>query len=166
MRRADSILIALVLSVLVSSAAVASGDRINIANLGSCVDGRPWDVYVLGADSATDCDPALPNGTAEAHCRCMDGVVAALTSGSGSGAPTTLDYFVGTTTASLSAERVGTDTATIDVDLGTPGQVKFNAIGLSCTDCLTLTQIDESTLPASGLTHPQIMARLAVGGGY
>lgn len=157
---------AITLLLMLTATAALNAGGISITLLPNCTDGNPWDVYVVNADSATDCDPALPNGTAEAHCRCMDGVVAALTSGSGSGAPTTLDYFVGTATASLSAERVGTDTATIDVDLGTSGQVKFNAIGLSCTDCLTLTQIDESTLPASGLTHPQIMARLAVGGGY
>ncbi len=86
----------------------------------------------------------------------MDGAWAACASGGGGGAPTTLDYFVGTSTGSLSAERVGTDTASIDVDLGTAGQVKFNVItpvasasDLSgCTNCIGGTEVDEGTLGA------------------
>jgi hypothetical protein len=41
------------------------------------------------------------------------------------------------------------------------------ATDLSCSDCIGGAEIDESSLVLSGgLTHPQIMARLAVGGGY
>lgn len=134
--------------------AAGAQSKISIANMPPCVNGSPWDLYVLDAQDETDCDPTAPNGSAEAHCRCMDGVITAITTGGGGGAPTTLDYFVGTATGSLSAERVGTDTASIDVDLGTAGQVKFNVLtpvasasDLSgCTNCIGGTEIDESTL--------------------
>lgn len=77
-------LAALAMATLLAAPVWASGDRVHITNLGSCTAGRPWDVYVIGADSATDCDPAAPNGTSEAHCRCLNGTIAAVTSGTGS----------------------------------------------------------------------------------
>jgi hypothetical protein len=41
------------------------------------------------------------------------------------------------------------------------------ATDLSCSDCIGGAEIDESSLVLSGgLTHPQVMARLAVGGGF
>lgn len=48
--------------------------------------------------------------------------------GGASGAPDSAQYIVGGAHGSLTAERVATDTATIDVDLGTAGQAKFNVI--------------------------------------
>jgi hypothetical protein len=51
-----------------------------------------------------------------------------------------VDFVVGTATANLGAERVGTDTATIDFDIGTAGQAKWNVIA----DSLGPTQIDET----------------------
>lgn len=46
----------------------------------------------------------------------------------GGGAPTDAEYITGATHGDLSAERVGTDTATIDVDFGTAGEAKWNVI--------------------------------------
>lgn len=46
--------------------------------------------------------------------------------GGGGGAPTTAQYLVGASDATLSAERVVTDTATITWDLATAGQAKAN----------------------------------------
>jgi hypothetical protein len=51
------------------------------------------------------------------------------------------DFIVGSSSASLSAERVATDTTTVDVDLGTAGQAKWNVLqapDLVCTDCITI----------------------------
>jgi len=49
----------------------------------------------------------------------------------GGGAPTDAQYIVGATHASLSAERVVTDTPTVTWDLATAGQAKANAISVS-----------------------------------
>ena len=49
--------------------------------------------------------------------------------GGGGGAPTDAEYITSTASASLSAERVLTDTATITWDRATAGQIKANAIG-------------------------------------
>lgn len=45
-----------------------------------------------------------------------------------SGAPDSASYIVGGAHGSLTAERVATDTATVDVDIGTAGQAKWNVI--------------------------------------
>lgn len=197
------------IAALALGAPVAATDNGLFSDMGTCYDGSPRQYDIVDANSETDCSAG--GSTFEAHCCCLDGVWAACDSGGGGGgAPTTLDYFVGSSTGSLSAERVGTDTASVDVDLGTAGQVKFNVItpvasasDLSgCTNCIGGTEVDESTLGAvptatalatnpadcgvgeyafriaangdlscdvptgSGLSHPQVMARLAVGGGY
>ena len=60
--------------------------------------------------------------------------------GAGGGAPTTVDYIVCTGSALLSAERIPTDTATIDFDCGTAGQLKANIVANS----IGPTQIDET----------------------
>ena len=52
----------------------------------------------------------------------------------GGGAPTDAEYITSTANASLSAERVLTDTATITWDRATAGQIKANAIGGGYTD--------------------------------
>ena len=46
----------------------------------------------------------------------------------GAAAPVDAEYVVGATNGTLSAERVGTDTAEIDWDFGTAGQAKLNLI--------------------------------------
>jgi hypothetical protein len=51
-----------------------------------------------------------------------------------------VDFVVGTAQAGLTSERVGTDTATIDVDIGTAAQMKWNVIANS----IGPTQIDET----------------------
>ena len=53
----------------------------------------------------------------------------AVPAGGGGGAPTDAEYITSTTNATLSAERVLTDTATITWDRATAGQIKANAIG-------------------------------------
>ena len=143
------------IAALALVAPVAATDNGLFSNMGTCSDGSPREYNIVDANSATDCSAG--GGTSEAHCCCLDGAWAACDSGGGGGgAPTTLDYFVGSSTGSLSAERVGTDTASVDVDLGTAGQVKFNVItpvasasDLSgCTNCIGGTEIDESALGA------------------
>lgn len=47
---------------------------------------------------------------------------------SAGGAPGNAEYVVASADATLSAERVATDTATVDVDTGTAGQMKWNVI--------------------------------------
>lgn len=69
----------------------------------------------------------------------------ALSQGPGGGAPTNAPYIVQTQNASLSQERVLTDSATITWDFSTPGQVSATAQG------------------GSGLTHAQVMARASIG---
>lgn len=48
----------------------------------------------------------------------------------GGGAPTDAEYITGAAHAGLSAERVATDTSTVDVDLLTAAQAKWHAVGL------------------------------------
>lgn len=57
--------------------------------------------------------------------------------GGGGGAPTDAQYLVGAADATLSAERVCTDTSSIDCDAGTAGQIKFNLLGSAFTTPLT-----------------------------
>ncbi len=142
------------IAALALGAPVAATDNGLFSNMGTCSDGSPREYNIVDANSATDCSAG--GGTSEAHCCCLDGAWAACDSGGGGGggAPTTLDYFVGSSTGSLSAERVGTDTASVDVDLGTAGQVKFNVItpvasasDLSgCANCIGGAEIDEGSL--------------------
>jgi Concanavalin A-like lectin/glucanases superfamily/Chaperone of endosialidase len=54
--------------------------------------------------------------------------------GGGGGAPTDAEYITSTANATLSAERVLTDTATITWDRTTAGQIKANAVGSGYTD--------------------------------
>ncbi len=61
-----------------------------------------------------------------------------------------VDFIVGTATGDLSAERVCTDTATIDCDMGTAGQAKFNVIGAGVTG-LNASNISSGTLPTARL---------------
>jgi len=51
------------------------------------------------------------------------------TGGGGGGAPTDATYIVQTANATLTQERVATDTATIEWDFGTAGQAKLNLLG-------------------------------------
>lgn len=60
--------------------------------------------------------------------------------GPGGGAPTTVDYIVCTGDATLSAERIPTDTPTIDFDCGTAGQLKAAIVANS----IGPTQVDET----------------------
>src|SRR5262245_11215507 len=66
------------------------------------------------------------------------GINAAAASGGGGGAPTGAEYVVASADATLTAERVATDTATVDVDTGTAGQMKWNVIpgGLAGTPAI------------------------------
>jgi hypothetical protein len=57
----------------------------------------------------------------------------------GSGAPTNAQYIVAASDATLSAERVATDTATITWDFGTAGQAKANVVSAPRTGVLILT---------------------------
>ena len=58
----------------------------------------------------------------------------ATTGGGGGGAPTDAEYLVGATHASLSAERLVTNTSTITWDLATAGQAKANLAALDARE--------------------------------
>lgn len=61
-------------------------------------------------------------------------ITIAATGGGGGGAPTNAEYLVGALDATLTNERLVTDTATISWDLGTAGQAKANVIDDSITN--------------------------------
>ena len=76
--------------------------------------------------------------------------------GGGGGAPTDADYITSTANATLSAERVLTDTATITWDRATAGQIKANAIGggggSGDVSSNTATAVDSELVVFSGTT--------------
>lgn len=61
------------------------------------------------------------------------GTVVNLEAAAGSGAPTDAPYVTFSADATLSAERVATDTASIDVDVGTAAQLKLNVLPAGVT---------------------------------
>jgi hypothetical protein len=70
-------------------------------------------------------------------------------------APADAQYVVASANASLTAERVATDTTTIDVDMGTAGQAKWNVLevpGISTTGLVVRTAA--ATYLARTLTGP------------
>jgi len=75
-------------------------------------------------------------------------------------APAGAEYIVGSSNGTLTAERVATDTATIDVDLGTAAQAKFNVLevpGIASTGITVRTAAATYTArtltgPAAGIT--------------
>lgn len=67
---------------------------------------------------------AYAQTTCSATCRACGSTVV----GGSGGAPTDAQYVTAAADATLSAERVCTDTTTIDCDAGTAGQMKFNLI--------------------------------------
>lgn len=67
--------------------------------------------------------------------------------GGGGGAPTDATYIVATANGTLSAERVCTDTATVDLDVGTAGQLKANVLyapDLQCSGCVADAELADS----------------------
>lgn len=68
----------------------------------------------------------LGTGTADATTFLRSDQAWAATGGGGGGAPTTAEYLVGAADATLSAERVVTNTATVTWDLSTASQAKAN----------------------------------------
>ncbi len=70
-------------------------------------------------------------------------------------APAAAEYIVSTANASLTAERVATDTTTVDVDMGTAGQAKWNVLevpGIAATGLVARTAA--ATYAARTLTGP------------
>lgn len=65
--------------------------------------------------------------------------------GGGGGAPTNAQYLVGSADATLSAERVVTDTSTATWDLSTPGQAKVNvpygSAGLTFAEGMSISSL-------------------------
>lgn len=82
--------VCLISAALCTLPVAAEGGRISSQFMPPCVDGSPWSVYVVDATDSSDCDNT-PSGTAEAQCRCLDGVIAAVTSGGGGGSSIVLD---------------------------------------------------------------------------
>lgn len=99
--------------------------------------------FVVDASVTGGC--AAGSGSSEAQCCCIEGSWLACSS-VGSGAPSTADYLVKTADGGLPAERVVTDTSWLTWDWSTAGQAKATVIGLTCTNCIGGTEIDESTL--------------------
>lgn len=168
----------------VDGVVLATGDRILIKDQASGAENGIYTVNASGAPTrATDADTGaemlqatvyVQEGTANADTEWTCTTNAAITLGStsltfsqrgsgGTGAPATADYLVKTADGGLSAERVVTDTTTIEVDWATAGQAKFKLV----TDTplpgspTTTTQAgtDNSTKVA---TTAQVQAAIAV----
>ena len=77
-------------------------------------------------------------------------------SGGGSGAPTTAEYLVGAADATLTAERVVTDTASVTWDLATAGQAKAKRAALT-GDVTAAADSNATTIPAGTVS----LAKLA-----
>lgn len=58
----------------------------------------------------------------------------------------TTDFVVGTASSELGAERVATDTASIDVDIGTSGQIKWSVIDEYVQDLVGALVVDSAEL--------------------
>src|SRR5574343_330018 len=58
----------------------------------------------------------------------------------------TTDFVVGTASSDLGAERVATDTASIDVDIGTSGQIKWSVIDEYVQDLVGALVVDSAEL--------------------
>jgi hypothetical protein len=86
-------------------------------------------VSIASGVVATDGLPST-SGVTPGYVVTWDGstVVWAAGGGGGGGAPTGAQYIVAASDATLTAERVGTDTTTITWDFGTAGQAKLNAV--------------------------------------
>lgn len=100
------------------SATELTNDSVTYAKIQNVTDNR-----LLGRSAGSNGDvQELTTGTG---LTLSGGVLSA--SGGGGGAPTDADYITSTTNATLTAERVLTDTATITWDRTTAGQIKANA---------------------------------------
>ncbi len=85
---------------------------------------------------------------------------------SASGAPADGEYIVGSASSGLSAERVATDTATVDYDGGTAGQAKWNVLevpGIGSTGLVARTAA--ATYAARTLTGPAAGITVSNGNG-
>lgn len=87
--------------------AIAALTGVNVIYYRSAAD--TWTPVVMGANMSF-----------------VGGVLASTGGSGGTGAPTDAEYIVSAANGGLSAERVLTDSATINWDLSTPGQVKAN----------------------------------------
>lgn len=77
------------------------------------------------------------------------------TGGGSGGAPTTADYLVGTANASLSAERVVTDSTSITADWATAGQVAFQRAALT-GDVTASANSNTTTIANNAVTYAKI----------
>ncbi len=75
--------------------------------------------------------------------------------GGAGGAPTTADYLVRTTNASLSAERVVTDSTSITADWATAGQVAFQRAALT-GDVTASANSNATTIANNAVTYAKI----------
>lgn len=106
--------------------ASASGTAANKFDLGASLILTPKDACILRYDATVS--------------RWMK-IATTGTGGGGGGAPSTAQYIVAALDATLSAERAGTDTATIAWDFGTASQAKLNVVNSS----ITLAKMESGT---------------------
>lgn len=122
---------------------------------------------VTDGTSATDCVTG-GGSTVVTYCE-WNGTTWVFTGSSGS-APTGAEYIVGTANATLTAERVATDTATIDVDIATAGQAKFSivagSVGDSQVGTLSSSKISGDALTDNDFTAAEGFMRKTGAGAY
>lgn len=125
-----------------ASGGLSDGDKgdVTVASSGAAwtVDSGAVGAGELADDLGCSASQAVRRDGSDAGWECF-------TAGAG-GAPTTVDYLVKTADAGLSAERVVTDTSTVTWDWATGGQAKATTVDVTCTNCLTGTEVDESSL--------------------
>jgi hypothetical protein len=155
----------------------------NITGLAGGADGRMIYVHNVGAQNIVLVDESASSTAANRFALSGDATIQAdqsvllqydststrwrligsTSSGGAGGAPTTADYLVKTADATLSAERVVTDTSTVTVDWATAGQAKFNAVG-ALVSSTAYTSTQTITIPA-GATKAVIYLWGGAGGG-
>ena len=131
------------LLVALSLSPALAQDSGTYANMGACAANNPRMYFVVDAFVSGSCSAG--GGTGQSQCCCLNAAWANCATG-GSGAPTTSDYLVKTADGGLSAERVVTDNSYVTWDWATAGQVKATVVDLSCANCISGTEIDESGL--------------------
>lgn len=118
---------------------LATGARLTITKIGGT---NTVTLAGAGAEIIHNANTQLLTGDAETitiAAEASQWYIVSRTVASGGGAPTTADYLVKTADATLSAERVVTDTASVTVDWATAGQAKFNAKAVDIVLTMTAT---------------------------
>lgn len=140
-------IVAVLLAALSTTAYAREGGL--ASRRGTCVAGSPRGYFVVDGASSTDCTSG--GGEFDVNCCCLNGGWSTCSSaGSGTNSFNTIDAPAGTDPVADSTA----DTLTLI------------CTGATCTGDSSSDSLTIEVTGGSGLTHPQIMARIAVGGGY